>query len=386
MVARLLIVVKTATGYNAAMITRTLRTLFRHSVIAGLSLVLAVGLLLPATVHADTGDTEAIADTSAAVDKLYGLIQEATDITADPFVTAFTAELETARKTAASSYTALSLTTEKGQAATAVWEVQDALIELKKVLYAWPDIARAKDSQKFEAQFQKFDHAVDSYNLAVDSYNTTPRAVDWPYLGFGFTTLGLIVIGPVLLWWRSRVLRRRAELPAKTADNRRLLTNPRRFFVLTVLTCGLYACYWGWQSWEILQRVEERPYRTAARGLFISFTSFPLFRKLHELASATGYTKLSNHRNLAYGMLGLYLLSLILSPAKNPYFILGSTLLFGVVEACLLLPAVRARNAYVQKANKPILHLGKDLLILSCLAVCGLLVGIALITAFTEPR
>ena len=62
-----------------------------------------------------------------------------------------------------------------------------------------------------------------------------------------------------------------------------------KFFLLNLLTLGVYVVYWGWKNWEILKRVKGLKVSPGARGFFIVFTSFSLFKEILLLAKEHGY-------------------------------------------------------------------------------------------------
>ena len=54
---------------------------------------------------------------------------------------------------------------------------------------------------------------------------------------------------------------------------------PLKFFLLTIVTFGVYVGYWGWRNWEIVKRARDLNVSPTWRGIFIVFTAASLFAR-----------------------------------------------------------------------------------------------------------
>ena len=53
----------------------------------------------------------------------------------------------------------------------------------------------------------------------------------------------------------------------------------------------MYHTYWAWRMWEVARRSEDETFKftSSLRGIFLLFSGFALFPRMHALAKAKGY-------------------------------------------------------------------------------------------------
>lgn len=142
-------------------------------------------------------------------------------------------------------------------------------------------------------------------------------------------------------------LARVEDAQASDADALFLVVAPRKFWIMMIGTLGLYAYYWFYKNWALLNR-RHKTYWPVPRAIFSIFFTHSLFDEITESIRRRGAT----HEWSPRGMATLYVLSAIASQVfdklagrsiGSPFTdIIGVLLLFPIVFS--LYQAQRAIN------------------------------------------
>lgn len=125
------------------------------------------------------------------------------------------------------------------------------------------------------------------------------------------------------------------------------LEETAKFFLLNLITFGLYTPYWAWKRWELIGKYTKPNrihFEPGFYGFFIAFTSFGLFRRILRAARDAGYPGL-----YVPSLWGTFLLILLLtekglssaeSITAETFF--AAWLLIAFLTACVIGPANKA--------------------------------------------
>jgi hypothetical protein len=333
----------------------------------------AFAFALPApTAFADAMDDEAIATATDAVDELTFFVDESNDTSDEEFYKEFTQKLEETQQSINSAYADLGQTTETGSTYEKVQDVRNKLKVMKRQLGTWKESAEAKDSKRFDAVYLQFTETADEYYVAADEYYAAADSSVSAEESFGYILMagaGGLVLSPFVILWR----RKKSPLHKKNAtvaDNKLLIVSPTRFLVLNLLTGGVYAVYWAWSSWEIINKLEEKKYWTTIRAYFMAFTSFSLFKKLFTLAQSTGYKKDLDHQGLAVGVLLLAIAEgVIWSMFDNKLILIAAYVVVPALLTWLVMPILKLQKQYVTNTKQKFIPVGSDWFIMTVVTV-----------------
>jgi len=128
-----------------------------------------------------------------------------------------------------------------------------------------------------------------------------------------------------------------------------------KFFFLNLLTLGVYVVYWGWKNWEILKRVKGLKVSPGARGFFIVFTSFSLFKEILLLAKEHGYKGNYIPWLLATGFLILNLISNAIGRSDDSIDFTTYLIIVAVLIGLITLvtaPVINAMNYFLKHNNE----------------------------------
>lgn len=146
----------------------------------------------------------------------------------------------------------------------------------------------------------------------------------------------------------------KVEATIPTSPSTRQVISVKKFFLLSLLTLGMYQVYWGWKNWEILKRVKGLNVSPGARGFFIVFTSFSLFKEILSLAKEHGYKGNYVPWLLATGFLILNFISNALGRTDESVdfttYLIITAILIGLITL-VTAPVINAMNYYL-KHNK----------------------------------
>ncbi|KKQ66844.1 MAG: hypothetical protein US86_C0003G0087 [Candidatus Daviesbacteria bacterium GW2011_GWA2_38_24] len=142
-----------------------------------------------------------------------------------------------------------------------------------------------------------------------------------------------------------------------TSSGVKQILSIKKFFLFNLLTFGIYTAYWGWKNWEIVKRVKGLDVNPGARGFFIVFTSFSLFKEILSLAKNYGYKGNYVPWLLGLGLLAINLIYNLFSRAVEKVeeidltAFLIITAIFIVLITLVTAPVINAMN-YFLKHNK----------------------------------
>lgn len=128
-----------------------------------------------------------------------------------------------------------------------------------------------------------------------------------------------------------------------------------KFFLLNLLTLGVYVVYWGWKNWEILKRVKGLKVSPGARGFFIVFTSFSLFKEIFSLAKEHGYKGNYIPWLLATGFLILNFISNAIGRSDDTIDFTTYLIIVAVLISLITLvtaPVINAMNYFLKHNNE----------------------------------
>ncbi|HSX17447.1 MAG TPA: hypothetical protein VLH86_05105 [Patescibacteria group bacterium] len=313
-------------------------------------------------VFADSNDEAAIGAASSAITDLYTFLDDTKDLPTEEFFPKFVDKADVAKQVISRSYADLGQTTEIGERALKLQDVRANLADLKREISDWRDSAANKDPETFDSVSGQFGQTVDAYNASIDAFNAAAPDTGAAGTIFVIGMLGLAVALPIVLLVRNKKLKKKRSTTATEAANASLVISPRKFLLFSLATLNMYSLYWGWQSWEIVAKAENKKYHSTFRSWFLAFTSFDLFKKTKALAEHVGYTNDFNDQGRAAGLLGLFFtLSMVWRISNNVFIIIASIVLECVVMTLLVRPVLEAQAHYATHVKKPLLPLGKDL-------------------------
>lgn len=146
----------------------------------------------------------------------------------------------------------------------------------------------------------------------------------------------------------------KAETTKPTSPGNKQVISVGKFFLLSLLTLGMYQVYWGWKNWEILKRVKGLNVSPGIRGFFIVFTSFSLFKEILALAKDHSYKGSYVPWLLASGFLILNFISNALGRTDENIdftaYLVITAILIGLITL-VTAPVINAMN-YFLKHNK----------------------------------
>lgn len=146
----------------------------------------------------------------------------------------------------------------------------------------------------------------------------------------------------------------KAEATKPTSPSIRQVISVKKFFLLSLLTLGMYQVYWGWKNWEIMKRVKGLNVSPGARGFFIVFTSFSLFKQVLLLAKDHGYKGSYVPWLLASGFLILNFINNALGRTDESVdfttYLVITAILIGLITL-VTAPVINAMNHFL-KHNK----------------------------------
>lgn len=125
----------------------------------------------------------------------------------------------------------------------------------------------------------------------------------------------------------------------------------KKFFLFSLLTLGIYPVYWGWKNWEIVKRAKGLNVNPGARGFFIVFTSFSLFKEILSLAKDHGYKGNYIPWLLASGFLILNFINNAIGRTDEEIDFTTFLIILSVLIALITLvtaPVINAMNYYLQ--------------------------------------
>jgi hypothetical protein len=354
----------------------SLENTLKKRIILAITACLAIATLAfapVASVFADSEDEAAIAATSSTITDLYTFLDDTHDLSAEEFFPKFADKADEAKQVVSGAYADLSQTSEIGQAAVAIQDIRSTMGELKVELSDWHDASVASNADEFDKVAERFDTTTDDYNAAIDAYNKIPPQKESNGMITGVAMLAAIVALPIVLLIRNKKLKAVRAQTFTKADNKSLAVTPRKFFLLNLVTLNMYVLYWGWRSWEIVAKTEEKKYHSTLRAWFFLITSFSLFKKTRALAESTGYTAKLKDQALAAGMTIVTVCVAIAGRlyGNNIFIFLGILLIQISAISLIVRPVLKAQAHYVAHVEKPLLPLGKDLWPIALMIIVG---------------
>lgn len=333
----------------------------------------AITFALPApTAFADTMDDEAIVTTTDAVNELLFFVDESSETSGEAFYAEFTQKLEETQQSVNSAYADLGQTTETGTTNEKVQKVRDKLKVMKRQLGTWKESAEAKDSKRFDTIYTQFTETANEYDVAADEYYAAADSSVSAEESFGYILMagaGGLVLSPFVIIWR----RKKSPLHKKDAtisDNKLLIVSPTRFLVLNLITGGVYAVYWAWNSWQIVNQLEEKKYWSTIRAYFMALTSFSLFKKLFTLAQSTGYKKDLDHQGLAVGVLLLAIVEGVTwNMFDNKLVLIAAAIVVPALLTWLVMPILKLQKQYLVNTKHKFVPVGSDWFIMTVVTV-----------------
>lgn len=127
-----------------------------------------------------------------------------------------------------------------------------------------------------------------------------------------------------------------------------------KFLFLSLLTFGMYQFYWGWKNWEIVKRAKDMQVSPTARGIFIVFTSFGLFKNILSLSTKHGYKGGYIPWLVGAGFLALNLIANGLGNSEEigfTHFLVAYAIIIGLISL-LVSPVINAMNYFLTHNNE----------------------------------
>lgn len=152
----------------------------------------------------------------------------------------------------------------------------------------------------------------------------------------------------------------------------------RNFFLLNVLTLGIYQLYWGWQAWEAVKRLEGRSLHPTVRAIFLPISAFWLFPALDRLAGEE-QAHPSRAKQLAAAYLALNIASYFLAENPSPLVYVSVAVAGSLIGALILLPVHAALNEALERKPIPAIKPHYWLAI-----VLGLILALYALGTYTE--